>query len=193
MTVTVKPQIEVRKMTGFTRHEKVENCVARTIQDLRDKQATVGFAESCTGGLLSSSLVKIPGISDVFMGSLVTYANYIKVDALGVDAQIIEKFGAVSAECAKQMSEKAIMLLKVSYAVAVTGIAGPGGGSDQKPVGTVFISVSGISSAAGKNANEITTVVFQHDFSMLKNREEIQEASVMMAHKDLQQFIKEKN
>lgn len=191
MNVVTKSEIEQRKISGLPTEKSLENCVARSIQDLRDNHATVGFAESCTGGLLSSSLVKMPGVSDVFAGSFVTYANYIKVEALGVDSQVIEKFGAVSAECAQQMSEKALLHLKVSYAVAVTGIAGPSGGSEKKPVGTVFVSVSGINAASEKNMNEVSTIVFQHDLSGLKNREDIQMAAVISAHQDLQTYIKE--
>lgn len=195
MTVSTKPEVIVRKtadILGLAQLKfELKNGVAQAIQVLRDNRSTVGFAESCTGGLASNSLAQVPGVSDVFMGSLVTYANYVKVDVLGVDDQILERFGAVSPECAKEMSEKALMLLKVSYAVAITGIAGPGGGSKEKPVGTVFISVSGINSAAGASA-EISTVVFQHDFGGLKKREDIQWASAVMAFKNLQEFVNEK-
>lgn len=201
MTIAIKPQAVVQKMeskmASFYSSNELQKCVARSIQVLRDNQASVGFAESCTGGLLSNSFAKVSGVSDVFMGSLVTYANYVKVDVLGVKDETLEKFGAVSAECAKEMSEQALILLKVSYAVAITGIAGPNGGSKEKPVGTVFISVSGITDAYENDAiNEdsaISTLIFHHDFSVLKTREEIQLAATIAANENLQHFIETQN
>lgn len=197
MTISVKQDVTVRKMQVDSGQalgrEQMQNGVARTIQVLRDNQATVGFAESCTGGLLSSSMTQAPGISDVFMGGLVTYASYVKADVLGVDEQVLDRYGAVSAECAKQMSEKALMLLKVDYAIAVTGVAGPSGGTPEKPVGMVFISVSGIKPAGENGVNDISTVVFQHDFGAQVEREDIQVASVIAAHKNLQQFLSEQS
>jgi PncC family amidohydrolase len=195
MTISIKPQTVIQKMeskmAAFYSPNELQKCVARSIQVLRDIQATVGFAESCTGGLLSSSFAKVSGVSDVFMGSLVTYANYVKVDVLGVKDATLEKFGAVSAECAKEMSEQALILLKVSYAVAITGIAGPNGGSTEKPVGTVFISVSGITDATDHDESDstITTLIFHHDFGAIKTREEVQLAAATAANQNLQQFI----
>lgn len=205
MTIAIKPQLVVQKieskMASFYSLIELQKCVAQSIQVLRDNQATVGFAESCTGGLLSSSFAKVSGVSDVFMGSLVSYANYVKADILGVKDETLEKFGAVSAECAKEMSEQALILFKVSYAVAITGIAGPKGGSTEKPVGTVFISVSGISDAheneqENEKINEdsaITTLIFHHDFNALNSREEIQLAAAVAANQDLHHFIKVQN
>lgn len=197
MTISVKQEVTVRKVNVISNStqglEQLQNGVARTIQVLRDNQATLGFAESCTGGLLSSTMTKVAGVSDVFMGALVTYAGYVKADVLGVDEHVLEQFGAVSAECAKQMSEKALMLLKVDYAVAVTGVAGPGGGTSEKPVGTVFTSVSGIRAAGESGVNDIETVVFQYNFGTQMQREDIQKAAVIAAHKNLQQFIAEQS
>ncbi len=198
MTISIKPQVAVEKIesqsASFYSSKELQKCVARSIQVLRDNQASVGFAESCTGGLLSSSFAKVPGVSDVFMGALVTYANYVKVDVLGVKDETLEKFGAVSAECAKAMSEQALILLKVSYAVAITGIAGPKGGSAEKPVGTVFISVSGISDAHENDSvaedSAITTLIFQHDFSAISTREDIQLAASIAANQNLQHFMR---
>ena len=197
MTISIKPQAAVQKMenkmSSFYSQNELQKCVARSIHVLRDNHATVGFAESCTGGLLSNSFAKVSGVSDVFMGSLVTYANYVKVDVLGVKDETLEKFGAVSAECAKEMSEQDLILLKVSYAAAITGIAGPNGGSTEKPVGTVFISVSGISDAhENDKVNEhstITTLIFHHDFSTFSSREDIQLAATIAANQNLQRFI----
>ena len=136
---------------------------------LNDKGFTVGFAESCTGGLLSSEITKIPGVSSVFKGSIVCYANEVKERLLGVDPVTLQKFGAVSKEVALQMVMGAIRSLSVDAAAAITGIAGPDGGTAIKPVGTVFIAVVG-----GKNEAQ----VFHHDFSAATSRESIQKLAV---------------
>ena len=98
-----------------------------------------GFAESLTGGLISSSVVNIPGASKVFKGSVVSYTNEVKESVLGVPAEIIETYNEVSAECARSMAEGAFSVLGVDLAVSVTGIAGPTGDLPGKPVGTVYM------------------------------------------------------
>lgn len=109
---------------------------------LTKKKQTVTFAESCTGGLIAKTLVDIPGSSEVFDGSLVTYSNTVKHDYLGVRSSTLENDGAVSRKCAAQMAEGARKAMNADYGVAVTGIAGPGGGTPEKPVGLVYIAVS---------------------------------------------------
>ncbi|KAF2962216.1 competence/damage-inducible protein A [Fervidobacterium sp. 2310opik-2] len=111
---------------------------------------TVSFAESCTGGLISSTFVDIPGVSSVFKGSVVAYSNEAKIEILGVSKETIEKFGAVSEECVIEMAQGAKKIFNSNFSVAVSGIAGPSGGSEKKPVGTVCIAVcspNGINSA----------------------------------------------
>lgn len=110
---------------------------------LRSKKLTVGFAESCTGGLLSATLTAEAGVSDVFMGSVVSYSNEAKMDLLGVDASTLKKEGAVSETVARQMAQGTRKQLKVEVSVAITGIAGPTGGTPDKPVGTVCFAVAG--------------------------------------------------
>ena len=100
---------------------------------------TVGFAESLTGGLISSSVVAIPGASAVLKGSIVSYTNEVKENVLGVSPDIISAHTEVSAECAKAMAEGAKSVLGVDLAVSVTGIAGPTGELPGKPVGTVYM------------------------------------------------------
>ena len=100
------------------------------------------FAESCTGGLLASSLTSLPGVSAVFPGSVVTYSNRAKIEHLSVTPGTIERHGAVSAECAAEMARGALGLFDTRMAVSVTGIAGPAGGSDEKPVGTVWFAIA---------------------------------------------------
>ncbi len=109
---------------------------------LRARGATVSVAESCTGGLMASLITRIPGSSDYFLGGAVTYANSAKVGLLGVPERFIRLFGAVSREVACAMAEGARRRFGADFALSVTGIAGPGGGSPEKPVGTVWIGLS---------------------------------------------------
>jgi nicotinamide-nucleotide amidase len=106
---------------------------------LKDRRQTAALAESCTGGLVSKQLTDIPGSSEVFWGAFVTYSNESKQSLLGVPGRVLEKFGAVSEEVASAMSDGLLKRTPADLAMAVTGIAGPEGGSPQKPVGTVWI------------------------------------------------------
>ncbi|MDR1471795.1 MAG: nicotinamide-nucleotide amidohydrolase family protein [Synergistaceae bacterium] len=99
------------------------------------------FAESCTGGLISSWTTSVPGASAVFPGSVVVYSDRAKIERLSVSPETIERYGAVSAQCAVEMAWGALRLFGSLIAVSVTGIAGPGGGSDEKPVGTVWFAL----------------------------------------------------
>ena len=112
------------------------------IDILRSKGCTVSTAESCTGGLISSNITAIPGSSDVFLGGAVTYSNQSKVSILGVSQSTLEAHGAVSEETAREMVKGAVDVFGSDYAVAVTGIAGPGGATPEKPVGLVYIAVA---------------------------------------------------
>lgn len=107
----------------------------------RGRGLTIGAAESCTGGLVSARLTSVPGSSDVFAGGLVTYEDRLKVDVLGVPSDLLERHGAVSAETAAAMAGGARRALGVDVGISVTGVAGPGGGTPQKPVGLVFVHV----------------------------------------------------
>jgi nicotinamide-nucleotide amidase len=101
----------------------------------------IAFAESCTGGLIGTAITDVPGISKVFNGSCVTYDNHSKRAILGVSEDILEDYGAVSSECAAAMAEGASNIYRADYAVSVTGIAGPDGGTENKPVGLVWFGV----------------------------------------------------
>lgn len=100
---------------------------------------TFGFAESLTGGLISASVVEVPGASSAFKGSVVSYTNEVKENVLGVSSEIIEQHTEVSEECAKAMAEGACRVIGCDLAVSVTGIAGPTGDLPGKPVGTVYM------------------------------------------------------
>lgn len=108
----------------------------------RTRNIMIATAESCTGGLISQLLTDIPGSSDVFERGFVTYSNASKTDMLGVDTKLIAKHGAVSKEVAEAMARGAIKHSKADISIAVTGIAGPTGGTKQKPVGTVYIAAA---------------------------------------------------
>ena len=122
-------------------------CLASlVVEQLRSLEKTVSLAESCTGGLLANSFTNVPGASKVFAGSAVCYANDAKVNLLGIPECLIAQHGAVSAECAAAMATCAIEKFGSDYAISVTGYAGPGGGTEVDPVGTVYI---GYASPAG--------------------------------------------
>jgi nicotinamide-nucleotide amidase len=108
---------------------------------LKERNLKFAAAESCTGGMISTMMTENPGASDVFYGGLVTYSNDAKIKILGVKKEIIEKYGAVSEETAVEMVKGLAKLSASDVAVSVTGIAGPGGGSEEKPVGLTYISV----------------------------------------------------
>jgi len=112
----------------------------RVIEANRAAGRCVTVAESCTGGLVSAALTEVPGSSDVFDGGFVTYSNEAKVAMLGISLEVIETFGAVSIAVAWAMARGALARSRADVAVAITGIAGPGGGSDRKPVGTVVFA-----------------------------------------------------
>jgi nicotinamide-nucleotide amidase len=109
---------------------------------LRQKQATLAVAESCTGGLISHWLTDVPGSSDYFLFSGVTYSNEAKMKVLGVSPDTLAKYGAVHEETAKEMADGARRVAGADYGLATSGIAGPGGGTDEKPVGTLAIGLA---------------------------------------------------
>jgi len=122
--------------------EGEDDLAAIVLARARKKGLRIGTAESCTGGLVGGRLTEIPGSSDVFSGGVVCYADELKTAILGVDPALIASDGAVSESVARAMALGAVRALGVSLAVAVTGIAGPGGGTEAKPVGTVWLAVA---------------------------------------------------
>ena len=142
----------------------------RIIDILTEASKTIVTAESCTGGMVASALTDIPGASAAVYGGYVTYANTAKSRMIHVQARLIRDYGAVSNQVARAMADGARNTARADYAVAVTGIAGPDGGSDKKPVGLVYVAVS----------SELATVVIEHRFGDL-GRDEIRKASVRAA------------
>ena len=115
---------------------------AALISACRDAGFLVATAESCTGGLLAASITAIPGSSEVFERGFVTYSNTAKIESLGVELRILEQFGAVSSETARQMAIGTLKHSPANIALSITGIAGPGGGTPEKPVGLVHFGVA---------------------------------------------------
>jgi PncC family amidohydrolase len=111
------------------------------LEALRARGETLAVAESCTGGLLGGRITAVPGSSDCFLGGAICYADEVKVRALGVDPALIAAHGAVSGEVAAAMAAGAASHFGASVALAITGIAGPDGGSEEKPVGTVWFGM----------------------------------------------------
>jgi nicotinamide-nucleotide amidase len=121
--------------------EDETDLAAVVLQGARERRLRLGVAESCTGGLVGARLTEIPGSSDVFDGGVICYSNRLKTELLGVPAALIDQHGAVSEPVVRAMVEGVRERLGADLAVAVTGIAGPGGGTPEKPVGTVWIGV----------------------------------------------------
>ena len=142
----------------------------RIIDILAEKKQTIVTAESCTGGMVAAALTDIPGASAALYGGYVTYANAAKSRMIHVQARLIRDYGAVSNQVARAMADGARNTARADYAVSVTGIAGPDGGSEKKPIGLVYIAVS----------SELATVVIEHRFGDL-GRDAIRKASVQAA------------
>ena len=148
----------------------MKNLANKVVQKLIKKRLKVSFVESCTGGLLSSSITSISGSSKVFNLGLVTYSNKAKVNILKVPYKIIKKYGAVSEECCLSMVKNLSKISKAHISISITGIAGPNGGTKLKPVGLVYIGV--------KKGNKIIT---KKNLFKNKNRISIQKVTVSTA------------
>ena len=169
----------LKQLRGFIPHLIFSNNIFSYLKSkLEEQNKKLTFAESCTGGLIASYITKIPGSSNVFDGSVVSYANKMKSEWLGVDERVLEKFGAVSEETIQQMLLGILEISGSDYAIAVSGIAGPDGGSDIKPVGTVFI---GVGNKEGK------FIVERYNFK--GNREQVQYQTMMHSIKLLMKFF----
>jgi nicotinamide-nucleotide amidase len=146
---------------------------------LRVNNQTITTAESCTGGLVASMITKISGSSDIFNGSIVTYSNKIKNQELHVKNKTLEKFGAVSIEVVDEMLIGVLKKFDANFAIAISGIAGPNGGTRNKPVGTVIIGIS------DENNHKIVNI-----YNFKGSREDIQIQAAKVALKEIYKFIK---
>lgn len=119
-----------------------ENLEEILVKQLSERKETLAFAESCTGGLLANRITNVPGASEIFVAGYVTYANRAKIDVLKVDSKLIDEHGAVSEPVARAMAEGARARAGSTYALSTTGVAGPTGGSAEKPTGTVYVGLA---------------------------------------------------
>ena len=152
----------------------MKNLANKLVKKLIQKKLNVSFAESCTGGMLSSTITSVSGSSKVFNLGLVTYSNKAKIDILKVPKKIISKYGAVSNECCLSMVKNLSKISKANISVSITGVAGPNGGTKLKPVGLVYIGI--------KKGNKI---IVQKSLFKNKNRISIQKATTTKALKIL--------
>ena len=155
----INAQIELLKpilgTSMYSDHDDtLEGCIGRI---LSENGKTLSVAESCTGGNISGMMTSIPGSSGYYLGSVTSYANSVKTNVLGVPEAVIADHGAVSSECVAAMAEGVRRLTGSDFSVATSGIAGPGGGSDEKPVGLVWVGVS------SENGTETYSFRFRHD------------------------------
>ena len=140
------------------------------VKKLTKKKLKISFAESCTGGMLASKITSVSGVSKVFNLSFVTYSNQAKIKILKVNKSIIKKFGAVSNECCKAMVVNLSKISKANINVSITGIAGPNGGTKEKPVGLVYIGI--------KKGNKI---IISRNLFKSKKRSIIQKTTIKKA------------
>ena len=153
---------------------------ADLLEAARAKGVTIGVVESCTGGLLGAAITAMPGSSAVFMGGLLTYSNALKTELAGVSPASILAHGAVSDVVAGEMAQGGRERLGVDICISITGIAGPGGGSDAKPVGTVFFGLA----TAGGTATE-------HQLFDAPNRNRVRDYATIHAMRTLREAVAE--
>ena len=156
----------------------MKNLANKTVQKLIKKKLKISFAESCTGGLLSSSITSISCSSKVFNLGLITYSNKAKIEILKVPKKIISRYGAVSKECCLSMVKNLSRISKANISVSITGIAGPNGGTKLKPVGLVYIGI--------KKGNQI--IIKENRFNS-KSRLSVQKLTVENTLKIINKII----
>ena len=156
----------------------MKDLVNKLVKKLIQKKLKISFAESCTGGMLSSVITSVSGSSKVFNLGLITYSNKVKIGILKVPKKIITQYGAVSKECCLSMVKNLSKISKADISVSITGIAGPKGGTKFKPVGLVYIGV--------KKGNKI--IVKKNQFKS-QNRISIQKSSVLASLKIVNEII----
>ena len=146
----------------------MKNLAIKLVKKLIQKKLKISFAESCTGGMVCNTITSVSGSSKVFNLGLITYSNKVKIDILKVPKKIISKYGAVSNECCLAMVKNLSKISKADISISITGVAGPSGGTELKPVGLVYIGI--------KEGNNITV---QKNLFKSKNRISIQKATTL--------------
>jgi nicotinamide-nucleotide amidase len=165
-------------LINFTINQKKE--LAATLgESLLAKNATVATVESCTGGGVATAITEIAGSSQWFNQAWVTYSNDAKHSLVGVDADVLDSFGAVSQQVVIQMAEKGAALAKADLCISISGVAGPGGGSEDKPVGLVWFAIAG--------SGIKTTYSFNRRFT--GDRSQVREQAIVLALKKLVQCL----
>lgn len=157
-----------------------ENIEEIVFKMLKENKMTVAFCESCTGGLITSRFTKIPGVSEVFDRALITYSNISKMEELNVSKETLKKHGAVSKETALEMAKGLLYKANVDVALSITGIAGPSGGSETKPVGLVYIGI------CTKEDSKVVEALFDGDRTSIQNR------AYLKAFNELRKFLSKK-
>jgi len=147
---------------------------ARAIDRLIHRGQTIAVAESCTGGGLGAELTSIPGSSEAFVGGVIAYSDRIKMDLLNVSEEALDRHGAVSKRVAEEMAAGARSVCKADWGIGITGVAGPGGGSAEKPIGTVWIAVVGPGSTTVR-------IVFDGDRSQVREQATTQALEMLLA------------
>jgi nicotinamide-nucleotide amidase len=156
----------------------MKNLANKLVKKLIQKKFKVSFAESCTGGLLSSTITSVSGSSKIFNLGLVAYSNKVKIDILKVPKKVITKYGAVSKECCLSMVKKLSKISKANISLSITGIAGPNGGTKLKPVGLVYIGIK-----------KGTQIIIKKNLFKNQNRIAIQKSSVIISLKMINDII----
>ncbi|MGL5000635.1 MAG: CinA family nicotinamide mononucleotide deamidase-related protein [Cetobacterium sp.] len=179
--ITLKNTVEKIKekiynsIGSYILYEDDEKIEEKVINLLKKKNYTFSIAESCTGGMLSSTIVGLPGVSEIFKEGLVTYSNESKIKRLNVDENIIERYGAVS----KEVAESMVAGLKTDIAISTTGIAGPDGGNESKPVGLVYIGI------------KVKEKIVSFRFNFIGDREKIRKKTVLHSLFELYKILEE--
>ena len=156
----------------------MKNLANKLVKKLIQKKFKVSFAESCTGGMLSSTITSVSGSSKIFNLGLVVYSNKVKIDILKVPKKVITKYGAVSKECCLSMVKNLSKISKANISLSITGIAGPNGGTKLKPVGLVYIGI--------KKGRQI---IIKKNLFKYQNRITIQKSSVIISLKMINEII----
>ncbi|NJL89260.1 MAG: competence/damage-inducible protein A [Coleofasciculaceae cyanobacterium SM2_1_6] len=173
--------IELQKIAGLDYFGADEATLASTVGEiLLSRGETLAVAESCTGGTLGQMLTAVAGSSSYFMGGVISYDNTVKINLLGVNPKTLDRLGAVSDKVAKQMARGVRKQLKTTWGLSITGIAGPGGGSADKPVGLVYIGLSG---------TDGTKLVWKYTFGEHRSREGIRHLSACNALDQLRRYL----